>query len=85
MMLSAEVPPFLLRSFVGQGLWTRMYNSFGYLTKAGYGGHVFPVVFGETGSFLTAVSCLLSNINLVHDSYSAAKQRALVLHAHGSH
>lgn len=41
-----------------------MYNSFGYLTKAGYGGHVFPVVFGETGSFLTAVSCLLSDIHL---------------------
>ena len=37
-----------------------MYKSFGYLTKAGYGGHVFPVVFGETGSFLTAVSSLPS-------------------------
>ncbi len=33
-----------------------MYNSFGYLTQGnGYGGHIFPVVFGETGSFLTAV------------------------------
>ena len=65
-MLWAEVLPFLSRSFVGQGLWTRMYQSFGYLTRAGYGGHVFPVVFGETGSFLTAVSCLLSDFNLVY-------------------
>ena len=35
-----------------------MTNSFGYLTKEGYGGHVFPVVFGEVGSHLTAVRTL---------------------------
>ena len=57
----AHSSPLLSRSFLGQALWTRMYNSFGYLTKAGYGNHVFPIVFGETGSFLTAVSCLLSS------------------------
>ena len=32
-----------------------MTNSFGYLTKEGYGGHTFPIVFGEVGSHLTAV------------------------------
>ena len=33
-----------------------MQTSFGYLTSGqGYGGHVFPLVFGETGSFFTAV------------------------------
>ena len=32
-----------------------MTGSFGYLTKAGYQGQRFPVVFGETGSFFTAV------------------------------
>ena len=32
-----------------------MSNSFGYLSKEGYGGHVFPIVFGEVGSHLTAV------------------------------
>ena len=32
-----------------------MTGSFGYLTQAGYKGQRFPVVFGETGSFLTAV------------------------------
>ncbi len=48
--------PARARSIAGQALWTRMYNSFGYLTQGnGYGGHIFPVVFGETGSFLTAV------------------------------
>ena len=56
-----------------------MYTSFGYLTKAGYGGHVFPVVFGETGSFLTAVSCFPSTINLIHNSNSAVLQQAAPL------
>jgi hypothetical protein len=33
-----------------------MYNSFAYLTDSnGYGGHRFPIVFGETGTFLTSV------------------------------
>jgi hypothetical protein len=43
------------RSFTGESLFWRMSNSFGYLTKEGYGGHTFPVVFGEVGSHLTAV------------------------------
>ncbi len=43
------------RSFTGQALWTRMHNSFGYLTQQGYLGVRFPVVFGETGSFYTSV------------------------------
>lgn len=42
-------------SFTGEALFWRMSNSFGYLTKEGYGGHVFPVIFGEVGSHLTAV------------------------------
>ncbi len=42
-------------SFTGQALWTRMHNSFGYLTQQGYLGVRFPVVFGETGSFYTSV------------------------------
>ena len=50
------------RSVAGQSLWTRMYNSFGYLTKAGYNGHVFPIVFGETGTFLTAVRTPLNPV-----------------------
>ncbi|KAK9838511.1 hypothetical protein WJX81_004175 [Elliptochloris bilobata] len=36
--------------YTGSTLWSRMTNSFGYLTKLGYGGHAFPVVIGETGS-----------------------------------
>ena len=48
--------PARARSIAGQALWSRMYSSFGYLTAGrGYGGHIFPVVFGETGTFLTAV------------------------------
>ncbi len=40
----------------GQALWARMQNSFGYLTSGqGYQGHVFPVVFGETGSMYLTV------------------------------
>lgn len=42
-------------SFKGEALFWRMSNSFGYLSKEGYGGHVFPIVFGEVGSHLTAV------------------------------
>ena len=61
-----------------------MYNSFGYLTKAGYGNHVFPVVFGETGSFLTAVSCLLSIITCFTFVTMQLTQRALLLHWCGS-
>ncbi len=42
-------------SFTGESLFWRMSNSFGYLTKEGYGGHTFPIIFGEVGSHLTAV------------------------------
>ena len=44
--------PDLARRYTGAALWARMSQSFGYLTKAGYGGHVFPLIFGETGSRL---------------------------------
>ncbi|KAK9822481.1 hypothetical protein WJX81_000281 [Elliptochloris bilobata] len=43
-------------SFVWPALWARMTGSFGYLTKAGYGGHRFPVVFGETGTCYTSAN-----------------------------
>ena len=36
-----------------------MSTSFGYLNKFGYGGHVFPVVIGESGSQYTEVRLLL--------------------------
>ncbi|CAL5227268.1 g10199 [Coccomyxa viridis] len=43
-------------NYTGVGLFYKMQTSFGSLT-AGYGPskHVFPIVFGETGSFYTAV------------------------------
>ena len=43
-----------------------MTNSFGYLTKEGYGGHVFPVIFGEVGSHLTAVRGLPHQQRCLH-------------------
>ena len=46
------------RRYTGAGLWNRMSTSFGYLNKVGYGGHVFPVVIGETGSAYTDVRLL---------------------------
>ncbi len=48
-------------SYTGVGLFTKMQTSFGSLTT-GYGPskHIFPLAFGETGSFYTAVSiCFL--------------------------
>ena len=33
-----------------------MSTSFGYLNKFGYGGHKFPIVIGESGSYYTDVS-----------------------------
>ena len=46
-----------IRSYTGVGLFTKMQTSFGSLTTAtGYNGHQFPLAFGETGSFYTAVS-----------------------------
>ena len=44
-------------STTGVGLFTKMQNSFGYLTSTGYGGQIWTVAIGETGSFYTAV-CL---------------------------
>ena len=41
--------------FTGSDLWNRMSTSFGYLNKYGYGGHVFPIVIGESGSQYTDV------------------------------
>lgn len=41
--------------FLGEDLWSRMTSSFGYLTMAGYGGHQFPVIIGETGTKLETV------------------------------
>ena len=37
-------------------LWTRMTDSWGYFTGDGYGGHLFPVVIGETGTMYKTVS-----------------------------
>ena len=34
----------------GTALWTRLSQSFGYLNKAGYGGHVFAIAIGEFGT-----------------------------------
>ena len=50
-------------SYTGVGLFYKMQTSFGSLTK-GYGAsnHVFPLAFGETGSFYTSVSACCSVI-----------------------
>ena len=34
----------------GTALWTRLSQSFGYLNKAGYGGHIFAIAIGEFGT-----------------------------------
>jgi hypothetical protein len=45
-----------VRSYTGVGLFYKMQTSFGHFTAgSGYGGRLWPVVFGETGSFYTAV------------------------------
>lgn len=41
--------------FTGPDLWNRMSTSFGYFNKYGYGGHVFPIIIGESGSQYTDV------------------------------
>ena len=48
-------------SYTGVGLFYKMQTSFGSLT-VGYGpsNHIFPLAFGETGSFYTAVSACCS-------------------------
>lgn len=50
--------------YTGSALWSRMTNSFGYLNKLGYAGHLFPIVIGETGSFYTSAQARC----LMHDS-----------------
>ena len=50
-------------------LWTRMTDSWGYFTGEGYGGHLFPVIIGESGTMYHTVSpfspnrehCILCN------------------------
>ena len=49
-----------------------MSTSFGYLNKFGYGGHKFPIVIGEAGSYYT-------NVRLSSISTSSA-QDAMCLH-----
>lgn len=39
------------QDYLGAGLSNRMSSSFGYLTKQGYEGKVFPVAVGEFGSY----------------------------------
>ncbi|KAL3155198.1 hypothetical protein ABBQ32_013138 [Trebouxia sp. C0010 RCD-2024] len=39
------------KNAAGQGLWTRLSQSFGYLNKVGFGGHVFPIAIGEFGTY----------------------------------
>jgi hypothetical protein len=52
-----------------------MYNSFAYLTDSnGYGGHRFPIVFGETGTFLTSVRPSTLTQPLNPNPASAARQ-----------
>lgn len=45
-----------------------MSTSFGYLNKYGYGGHLFPVIIGESGSQYTDVSHLLQKFFHTHTS-----------------
>ena len=40
--------------YTGAALAQRASQSFGYLNRQGYGGHRFPIVIGETGSFFTS-------------------------------
>lgn len=53
---SRPSPEACVCSYTGAGLFYKMQVSHGHLT-AGYGAsnHSFPLVFGETGSFLTSV------------------------------
>lgn len=46
----SETARVLCCSYTGSGLAYRASNSWGYLSTVGYGGHIFPVVIGETGS-----------------------------------
>ena len=71
------------RRYTGSALWSRMTNSFGYLNKLGYAGHLFPIVIGETGSFYTSaqVRCLHLLQRLIYHLLSnCAKLPFLVCH-----
>ena len=50
--------------YTSYALWNRMSTSFGYLNKFGYGGHKFPIVIGESGSYYTDVSPFKSTVLL---------------------
>lgn len=39
------------------GLYERMWTSFGYLNTIGYGGHLFPILIGEMGSKFDSRTC----------------------------
>lgn len=62
-------------------LWTRMTDSWGYFTGEGYGGHLFPVIIGETGTMYHTVSffnlrrehCILHNYVLPFCTASSLK------------
>jgi hypothetical protein len=55
-MWSYRADELAVARYLGADLWNRMSTSFGYFNKYGYGGHLFPVVIGECGSFYTDVS-----------------------------
>lgn len=50
----------IVKDSFGTGLWNRLSFSFGYLTKEGYQGKVFPVAIGEFGSHFQEESDLRS-------------------------
>lgn len=63
-------------SYTGSGLAYRASTSWGYLSATGYGGHIFPVVIGETGSqfivpidldFYRDFSLYLNNLDYMAD------------------
>ena len=70
-------------SYTGAGLAYRASTSYGYLATQGYGGHIFPVVIGETGSqfidsrdlaFFQDFSLYLRNLQYENDGRHAAIQ-----------
>ena len=54
----------ILQNFAGQGLYRRLYSSFGQLQFPGYQGHRFPVVVGAIGSAFLAGNDKLFMANL---------------------
>lgn len=53
-------------------LWTRMTDSWGYFTGEGYGGHLFPVIIGETGTNYQTVSPVSREYTAVCSSHSSS-------------